>query len=433
MIRTTRAVPVRRLALSRLLASPIAPSEVLLPIAVVGADPVRPPARRGWRLGIGQLPARRPLRAVQDPRPAEEHHAVAPLDRPRRQILVSVGDHRRDVLLPGGPGAGHQAGDLRQRPHRRRADAHHARSVGRASTSPSAPSASSTTIPSSSTCSRPRTRRSRRRTPPSASSSRSSRAATAAATPRTKKKMFHFQYDVATQTLRLLEDYEAPDNHPGWASVSPDTTWVVFSREANLWAMTYGEYKKILDARRGKTGAAADSADWKVEGGGGPAHHRRREGLQLRQPGPGRERRRDRQGVQAAPARGHRLVAGTRSYFALTREDQRKVGDLWVIHSTGNKRPQLETYKYDMPGEKNVTQTELLVFDMQSRQMKKIDDDPWKDETMGVYRQPQRPGGLRGFGGGERQRRAAHLAGGSPTSPTSSTSSARAGTCTAST
>ena len=30
-----------------------------------------------------------------------------------------------------------------------------------------------------------------------------------------KKKRFHFEYDVATRTLRQLEDWEGPDNHPG--------------------------------------------------------------------------------------------------------------------------------------------------------------------------------------------------------------------------
>jgi dipeptidyl-peptidase-4 len=32
--------------------------------------------------------------------------------------------------------------------------------------------------------------------------------------PRAKKKMFHFRYDVRTQTLSEIPDYEAPDNHP---------------------------------------------------------------------------------------------------------------------------------------------------------------------------------------------------------------------------
>jgi hypothetical protein len=32
--------------------------------------------------------------------------------------------------------------------------------------------------------------------------------------------------------------------------------------------------------------------------------------------------------------------------------DSRKVKELWVINSLANPRPTLETYKYEMPGEK---------------------------------------------------------------------------------
>ncbi|MDE2875526.1 MAG: S9 family peptidase, partial [Gemmatimonadota bacterium] len=57
--------------------------------------------------------------------------------------------------------------------------------------------------------------------------------------PRMRPKVHHFEYDVATRTLRELEDYEEPRSHPFWASISPDTAWVVFSREFNLWMMSY--------------------------------------------------------------------------------------------------------------------------------------------------------------------------------------------------
>jgi dipeptidyl aminopeptidase/acylaminoacyl peptidase len=77
------------------------------------------------------------------------------------------------------------------------------------------------------------------------------------------------------------------------------------------------------------------------------------------------------------------------------------VDELWVIHAVGNKRPKLETYKYDMPGEEDVTQTELYVFDMEDRAMTKIDDDPSKDQTMGVSVEPRAGGGnFFGFGRG---------------------------------
>jgi len=83
--------------------------------------------------------------------------------------------------------------------------------------------------------------------------------------PRTRKKVYHFEYDVNTQTLRELEDYEEPDSHPAWASVSPDGRTVVFARRHNLYMMSGDDYRKILDARKGKQGEEADKAEEAVE------------------------------------------------------------------------------------------------------------------------------------------------------------------------
>jgi len=47
--------------------------------------------------------------------------------------------------------------------------------------------------------------------------------------------------------------------------------------------------------------------------------------------------------------------------FACIREDERKVGDLWVIDSLAEPRPVLQTYKYGMPGEENQPQPEILI------------------------------------------------------------------------
>lgn len=216
--------------------------------------------------------------------------------------------------------------------------------------------------------------------------------------PKTKKKVLHFEYNVATRAVRLLENYEAPDNHPSWASVSPDSTWVVFSREFNMWAITWSEYQKVLDARRGKSGAQADSADMKLT----------LEEVQLTTDGEkdygyGNQGRgeNDDETLKEFKKRQRAGISWSHDskYFAFTRSDRRKVGDLWVVHAVGNKRPILETYKYDMPGEKDVTQTELLVFDMPGRTMKKIDDTPWKDQSMGVYDDPTTARGFGGFGG----------------------------------
>jgi dipeptidyl-peptidase-4 len=199
-----------------------------------------------------------------------------------------------------------------------------------------------------------------------------------------KKKIFHFQYDVRTQTLRQLEDWEAPDNHPGWASVAPDGRWVVFARNHNLFMMSGEDYKKILDARRGKEDEdEAEEAEEEVEV----------EEIQLTEDGEEyysyavfdrgdtddeREKNKDKR-------KRTRIVWSKDSQrFALVREDERESGELWVIHSTGNDRPQLETYKYDMPGEENVAQSELLVYDLEARNMVTIQAEAFKDQSIRI-------------------------------------------------
>jgi dipeptidyl-peptidase 4 len=205
---------------------------------------------------------------------------------------------------------------------------------------------------------------------------------------RAKKKVFYFRYDVRTQALQEIPDYQAPDNHPSWASVSPDGQTVVFVRNFNLHMMTRAEYQKVLDARRGKTGAAADSADQKIT----------TEEIQLTTDGEkdfnygGRDfgdTDEDREKSEAWRKRAAISWSKDSRRFALVRSDQRKVGDLWVIHSVGNKRPKLETYKYDMPGETDVTQQSLLVYDLPSRTMVTVTTERFKDQRLGLFAQRQ--------------------------------------------
>jgi len=206
-------------------------------------------------------------------------------------------------------------------------------------------------------------------------------------TTRTRQKVHYFHYDTRTGQLTELEDYEAPDRHPGWASVSPDRRWVVFSRAFNMWKMSYDDYMKIVDARRGLAGSEAMRAEEAVEV----------EEIQLTTDGEEHysygNAGRGQTDVETAQEHKRRQSAGITwshdgRWFAFTRQDRREVGDLWVVHVNGNQRPRLESYRYDMPGEENVTQTELLVFDVEAREMRRIDDDPWKDQRMGLFSAP---------------------------------------------
>ncbi|MEJ2207307.1 MAG: DPP IV N-terminal domain-containing protein, partial [Gemmatimonadota bacterium] len=192
---------------------------------------------------------------------------------------------------------------------------------------------------------------------------------------RTKKKVHHFEYDVNTQTLRELEDYEAPDNHPGWASVSPDGQTVVYAKEHNLWMMTDEEYQKVLDARRGKSGAEADSAEIDLELEETQLTTDGEEYYGYEANGSGRgETNKTR--MENADKRKRASIVWSKDSrrLALVRQDQREVGLLWVVHTTGNERPELESYKYDMPGEDNVTQNEIVIYDLESRSQVTVQD-----------------------------------------------------------
>ncbi|HET7273927.1 MAG TPA: DPP IV N-terminal domain-containing protein [Longimicrobiaceae bacterium] len=200
--------------------------------------------------------------------------------------------------------------------------------------------------------------------------------------PKPQKKVFYFEYDLDTQTLRELEDYEAPDNHPSWASVSPDGQTIVYAKHHNLYMTTAAEYQKVLDARRGKSGEEADSADWKVEL---VETQLTDDGVEHYSYAAGDRGDTDKEREEAKDRRKRAPISWSddSQRFALVRSDQRKVGELWVIHSTGNDRPELETYKYDMPGEENVTQQEIWIYDLPSRSKVKVTyPNTWKDESL---------------------------------------------------
>jgi dipeptidyl-peptidase-4 len=204
--------------------------------------------------------------------------------------------------------------------------------------------------------------------------------------PRPTKKVWHFRYDVATQSLSEIPDWRAPNNHPGWASVSPDGNTIIFGKGHNLYKMSRAEYQKILDARRNKTGAAADSAEWRVTAADSQLTTNGEKDYSWMSAEMGSsvdeiEKAKDRRkSAQITWSRDSKT-------FTASRADRRKVGDLWVIRSVGNKRPQLETYKYDMPGEKDVSQPEVGVYDLAASRMVmiKVDSAGFRDQVIGTF------------------------------------------------
>ncbi|NDA62016.1 MAG: S9 family peptidase, partial [Chitinophagia bacterium] len=58
------------------------------------------------------------------------------------------------------------------------------------------------------------------------------------ATPPVKeKKTFYFEYNLLTTELTELTDFKKTKRKPQWASISPDSNWIVFGKKFNLYYM----------------------------------------------------------------------------------------------------------------------------------------------------------------------------------------------------
>jgi dipeptidyl-peptidase-4 len=201
--------------------------------------------------------------------------------------------------------------------------------------------------------------------------------------PKTRKKVFHFEYTVSTRTLRELEDFETPANHPSWASISPDGETILFGRHHNIYKMSREDYDKILEARKDKTGDDATKAEDKVEvteiqlTEDGVEHYSFTGSDYGATQKEVEKNKDDRKRVSVSWSQDSKR-------FSTNRTDQREVEDLWIIHSTGNKRPELETYKYAMPGDEHVGAEIIQIYDIAADTMVTVLGNRFTDENFSI-------------------------------------------------
>lgn len=141
----------------------------------------------------------------------------------------------------------------------------------------------------------------------------------------------NFEYDVKTQTL-VKQDSVKKEPNDRWMSYSPDSTWIAFAKEHNLYLMKANdsdstEYQLTTDGERWYS-YQADAGDTTKD-----------------------KRMRARVGW---------FKNSDKLY--VQRSDVRKVKELWVIHTLDKPRPTLETYKYAMPGDEHIGKPEFWVF-----------------------------------------------------------------------
>jgi dipeptidyl-peptidase 4 len=200
------------------------------------------------------------------------------------------------------------------------------------------------------------------------------------ATPAVKeKKTFYFEYNLLTTELTELTDFKKNKRKPQWASISPDSNWVVFGKKFNLYYMDKANYEKALvnedDSTIVENVLTTDGVEYYSYHGEGAL-------------GGGGENNVDKEKNKNKRKSSFILWSPDSKYFTLTRSDNRKVKDLWVINSLADPRPTLETYKYLMPGEKDHPVDELTLFNMQNKSHQVLNTGAYKDQTLAIWSTP---------------------------------------------
>lgn len=151
-----------------------------------------------------------------------------------------------------------------------------------------------------------------------------------------KKKVFHFQWNIATKELEdVSKDYEE-EKYPRWASVSPNGELGVYVKNHNLYFMNKEDLLKAQKDDKDSTLVEhALTTDGTSDFSYNTDNYKGDNDTSA-------TKRVFPYGVKWSPDSKH---------FAAMRWDMSMVKDFWVIHSIAHPRPTLETYKYQMPGE----------------------------------------------------------------------------------
>lgn len=134
-----------------------------------------------------------------------------------------------------------------------------------------------------------------------------------------------FRYDITNRNLTIIDTIRRTRT-PEWAGYSPDSTWVVYARNHNLFIIKSDD---------------KDSIEYKLTDDG-----------ELNYSFSGFRRSQD-------TVRNKRVRANVRWFknskkFYVIREDSRKVKDLFIIDVLAQPRPELVTYKYSKIGRAHV-------------------------------------------------------------------------------
>jgi dipeptidyl-peptidase 4 len=163
-----------------------------------------------------------------------------------------------------------------------------------------------------------------------------------------------FLFDINSQKLVIKDTLWKEKKKPTWPTYSSDSTWIAYAKNHNLYLMKTKD-KDSVEIQLTTDGERYYSYAQNSE--------------------------------DTTKNKKHKAnvdwFKNSKKLF-VDRQDERKVKDLFVIDVLAQPRPKLETYRYSMPGDQFVPQTEISIFDVATKKRVDVDVKKWKDQTVNV-------------------------------------------------
>lgn len=190
-------------------------------------------------------------------------------------------------------------------------------------------------------------------------------------------KIYHFEYVLGSNNLTVIDNKKKDkEEWKKWANIAPDSSVVLFSKHYNLYWM---DKENFLKAVKNEKDTTIVENQWTKDGelyysyGGSTGMGETNDSILKNI-----DKRKSVNGIWSHDS----------NKFIFQRSDSRHIKNLWVINSTSEKRPTLETYKYHMPGEDEYSKTEIQVFDIPSKSNIQVQLDTVKQQNVQIYREP---------------------------------------------
>lgn len=190
-----------------------------------------------------------------------------------------------------------------------------------------------------------------------------------------EKKTFVFNYNISNQQLTEIKDALKDPKRLSWASISPDSSRIVFAKHHNLYWMDKENFLKATKDEKDSTiveNQLTVNGENDFEYG---SSGRGEDNVEI-------EKNKDKR------KRAYVLWSDDSKEFVTQRSDERKVKDLWVLHNTTSPRPTLETYKYPMPGDKDQPISYMYHYTFGQDSLKYLPIATFKDQSLSIYSTP---------------------------------------------